>query len=233
LEKSGFQGTKFNLSVSESTHGTDTVRKHRAGALVRRNLSPLMGRRDAVLDAAALLIGYAETDPAENREILFSYLHGLLQAADSNTDRISGMFNNQDTVAREQRLALHIGILAKLAASLDDFRALEVRMQKAAALYADDPGNEFDAECTGRINTRLSTIEHNLLEQLCEYFDRVRARIARYRQYAVKNFSKEYLDCYQRSYMSVKVRCDEAFELFSVKISTPNMRSFSDEKFQD
>ena len=209
------------------------VRRHRAGALIRRNLPPLMGRRDAVLDAAEALIRVAKTDPDIHRGTLFSYLNALFAAADSNTARLSGMFNNQDTVARDQRLALHIGILAKLAASLDDFRALEVRMQKAAALYADDPGNEFDAECTGRINTRLSTIEHNLLEQLCEYFDRVQARIARYRQYAVKNFSKEYLDCYQKSYMSVKIRCDEAFELFSVKISTPNMRSFSDEKFQD
>lgn len=233
MEKSGFQGTKFNLSVSESTHGTDTVRKHRAGALVRRNLSPLMGRRDAVLDAAALLIGYAETDPAENREILFSYLHGLLQAADSNTDRISGMFNNQDTVARERRLALHIGILAKLAASLDEFCTLKGRMLDAAALYADDPGNEFDPECTGRINARMADIEHHLLNQLCEYFDRVRARIARYRQYAVKNFSKEYLESYQKSYKSVQVRCEEAFELFPINISTQNTRSISNEKLPD
>ena len=158
------------------------MRKRRAGALVCRNLPPLMGRRDAVLDAAETLIRVAKSDPDVHRGTLFSYLNGLFAAADSNTARLSGMFNNQDTVAREERLAV---------------------------------------------------VEHNLLDQLCEYFDRVRARIARYRQYAVKNFSKEYLDCYQKSYMSVKERCDEAFELFSVKISTPNMRSVSDEKLPD
>ena len=134
------------------------MRKRRAGALVCRNLPPLMGRRDAVLDAAETLIRVAKSDPDVHRGTLFSYLNGLFAAADSNTARLSGMFNNQDTVAREERLALHIGILAKLAASLDDFRALEVRMQKAAAFYADDPGNEFDAECTGRINERLAVV---------------------------------------------------------------------------
>jgi hypothetical protein len=232
LEKSADKVNNIFRS-DRSGRQTSMMCKRRAGALVRSNLPPLMGRRDAVLDAAETLIRVAKSDPDVHRGTLFSYLNGLFAAADSNTSRLSGMFNNQDTVAREERLALHIGILAKLAASLDDFRALEVRMQKAAAFYADDPGNEFDAECTGRINERLAVVEHNLLEQLCEYFDRVRARIARYRQYAVKNFSKEYLDCYQRSYMSVKERCDEAFELFSVKISTPNMRSVSDEKLPD
>ena len=177
MEKSSSLEHNFNFEKS----AVGRVRKHRAGALVRSNLPPLMGRRDAVLDAAETLIQVAKNAPDVHRGTLFSYLSGLFSAADANTARISGMFNNSDTAAREQRLALHLGILAKLAASLDDFRALETRMQEAAALYADDPGNEFDGECMGRINTRLSTIEHHLLEQLCEYFDRVKARIARYR----------------------------------------------------
>ena len=147
MENSANQKRDLTLDLSaDQSASAGAVRKHRAGALVRSNLPPLMGRRDAVLDAAETLIMVAKTDPDVHRETLFSYLSGLFAAADSNTARISGMFNNQDTAAREQRLALHIGILAKLSASLDDFRTLEVRMQKAAALYADDPGNEFDAE---------------------------------------------------------------------------------------
>ncbi len=211
----------------------DAVRKHRAGALVRGNLAPLMGRRDAVLDAAETLIKIARNTPDSERRTLFHYLNELFAAADLNTTRLSGMFNNQDTIAREQRLALHIGILAKLSASLDEFRILEDRMHTAAAFYANDPGNEFDSECTARINRRLSDIEKNLLEQLCEYFDRVRARIARYRQYAVKNFSKELFERYQKSYHSVIERCDEAFVQFSIQISTNNTRSIPDEKLPD
>ena len=201
-------------------------RKRRAGALVRINLPPLMGRRDAVLDAAETLISSVESGFNGDLEKVFSYLNGLFSAANENTERLSGMFNNSDTSAREQRLALHIGILAELAAALDGFCALKRRMHSAAALYENDPGNEFDAECTSRINRRLSSVESHLLDQLCEYFDRVKARIARYRQYAVKNFSKEFLECYSKSYDSVVSRCNEAFEQFSVKISTQKNKVF-------
>lgn len=206
--------------------------RRRAGALVRINLAPLMARRDAELDAAEELLNAVRSNRAP-AEIAYSYLSELFAAADRNTFKISGMFNNPDTVAREQRLAIHIGILAKLAASLDEFYALKSRMHQAAEFYAVDPGNEFKQDCTDQINIRLSVVESNLFEQLCDYFDRIQARIARYRQYAIKSFSKENLDRYQKSYCSVIKRCDLAFEQFSVKISTPNMRSFSDEKLPD
>lgn len=229
-----WQGKKMQPDCLEKQlSGSDAVRRHRAGKLVRINLPPLMGRRDAVLDAAETLILAVKDDNRSKQEIIFSYLNGLLSAADRNTSRISGMFNNSDTAAREQRLALHIGILAKIAASLDEFCALKRRMHEAAALYDDDPSNEFDGECTAQINERLASVESNLLEQLCEYFERVKSRIARYRQYAVKNFSAEFLTCYRKSYQSVIDRCNEAFEQFSIKISTPNTRSFSDEKLPD
>lgn len=218
---------------SRQTPESGVIRKHRAGTLIRSNLAPLMGRRDAVLDAAAALIKIARELPVSQLPTLFRYLHELFSAADLNTKRISGMFNNQDTSSREERLALHIGILSKISASLDEFRELEERMLRAAALYANDPGNEFDQECTAGINRRMSDVERNLLEQLCEYFDRVQARIDRYRQYAVKNFSRNFLECYQKSYNSVISRCDSAFEQFSIKISTPNTRSFPDEKLPD
>ena len=64
------------------------MRKRRAGALVCRNLPPLMGRRDAVLDAAETLIRVAKSDPDVHRGTLFSYLNGLFAAADSNTARL-------------------------------------------------------------------------------------------------------------------------------------------------
>lgn len=206
--------------------------RRRASALVRINLIPMMGRRDAVLDAAETLLQAVRNNQAPS-ETAYSYLNGLFAAADRHTSRISGMFNNQDTVAREQRLAIHIGILAKLAASLDEFFALKNRMHQAAAFYSADPGNEFKEDCTDNINIRMSIVESNLFEQLCDYFDRIHARISRYRQYAVKSFSAENLERYRKSYLSVIRRCDQAFEQFSVKISTQNMRSFSDEKLSD
>jgi len=234
LDSRLWQGKKEQPDcIKKQLSGGDAVRRHRAGALVRINLPPLMGRRDAVLDAAEALIQAIKNDRSTKMETIFSYLNGLFAAADRNTARISGMFNNSDTVSREQRLALHIGILAKIAASLDEFCALKLRMHEAAALYADDPSNEFDDECADRINLRMASVESNLLEQLCEYFERVKARIARYRQYAVKNFSAEFLICYRKSYQSVIDRCNEAFEQFSIKISTPNTRSFTDEKLPD
>lgn len=232
MDKRLWQGDKgFQNCLSRQFSVADAGRKHRAGALVRMNLPPLMGRRDAVLDAAETLLDIA--DKIADSRVVFSYLNGLFAAADDNTARISGMFNNSDTAARERRLSIHIGILAKLAASLDEFAMLNAQMHAAAAFYADDPGNEFDPECTGRINERMSAVEKNLFAQLREYYSRVRARIARYRQYAVKNFSKEYWECYRKSYLSVMERCNVAFKQFSVQISTPKVRSFFDEKLPD
>ena len=90
---------------------TDTVRKHRAGALVRSNLAPLMGRRDAVLDAAETLINAAGNIPDAKRRTLFNYLNELFAAADMNTGRLSGMFNNQASgwspVRHHRHLPLH------------------------------------------------------------------------------------------------------------------------------
>jgi hypothetical protein len=221
-------GNALQESRKKRTPVLDSVRKRRAGSLVRINLAPLMGRRDAVLCAAEVLLRTAENGEPENRETLYFYLKELFYAAYHNTGRISGMFNNSDTAAREQRLTMHIGILSKLAEAIDDFCALKGRMHEAAALYANDPGNEFDPECTARINQRLSIVEKNLFDQLCEYYNRVRARIARYRQYAVKNFSKELLERYEKSYSSVINRCNEAFEeQFSIKISTPKHEVYS------
>ncbi len=219
-------------TISGTAVAASAPLRRRAGALVRINLAPMMGRRDAVLDVAEVLLDAVRNGKAPT-ETAYTYLNGLFAAADRNTFRISGMFNNQDTVSREQRLAMHIGILAKLAASLDEFFALKNRMHQAAAFYADDAGNEFTDDCTDKINIRMSIVESNLFEQLCDYFDRIHARIFRYRQYAVKNFSEENLARYRSSYQSVIRRCELAFEKFSVKISTPNMRSFSDEKLPD
>lgn len=204
----------------------DGFRRHRAGALVRINLAPMMGRRDAVLDAASTLVHALKEDQLADNQTVYSYLNGLFTAADRSTFRISGMFNNADTVAREQRLAVHIGNLAKLAEALDEFSELKTRMHSAVAFYADDPASEFDSDYSDRINQRLSVIERNLLAQLYEYFDRVGARISRYRQYAVKNFSKDYLERYRKSYFSVMEKCDQAFEKFSVKNINPNPEGF-------
>lgn len=218
---------KNSCSQPESVIGQDrcterssrdgVVCKHRANALVRINLPPLIGRRDAVLDAAGALMDIL-AECGDMKETVFHYLNGLFAAAALNTTRISGMFNNSDTAAREKRLAIHIGILAELASALDDFCVLRKRMHDAASMYADDPVGGFDAVFAEQTDERMSSAEKSLLDQFCGYFDRTRGRIARYRHYAVKNFSKDYLECYQKSYRSVIDRCNEAFEQLSVKI---------------
>lgn len=182
------------------------------------NLPPIMGRRDAVLDAAEALLQVVRQCRYPERGQIFSHLHKLFSEAEFSTERIRGMFNNSDTAAREKRLSTHIGILSKLAGALDDFCLLRTRMLEAVSFYAGDQSGEFDEACSARIDSRMSEVEHRLLDQLCEYFQRVRERIFRYRQYAVKSFSKEYLECYRKSYSASIRRCGEAFEPLSVKI---------------
>lgn len=179
----------------------ERARKRHAGHLVRINLPPLMGQRDAALDWAAKALedndGSSIVDAATANAVAVMY-------ADAARDcsKIIGMFNSPDTIARESRLLNNVRILAELSSALADFYRLQSHM--TAAVETDAAGDTGSNQLyVQTLDQRMMRIAAELSAQLGDARKRYRHRIYRYRDYAVKNFSPENAGRYRSAYDAV------------------------------
>ena len=203
------QSPQIPPSAQDRINSPDFVctRKRHAGRLVRINLPPLMGQRDAALDwAEKILAGN------DNGQLIASDTAAAIAVmyADAERDciKIIGMFNNPDTIARESRLLNNVRILAELASALADFYRLQCHM--TAAVEADAAGTaESNRIYVDALDARMHRIAAELSAQLGDARNRYRQRIARYRDYAVKNLSPENADRYRSAYDAVSARYSE------------------------
>ena len=182
----------------------DPVRKRRAGFLVRMNLPPTMGERGAILDLTGTALEKIGT-LAWNNEVcreIFPEISAFLRAAVNDTVKVLGMLNNPDTIAREKRLLMHLNILSELSDAFTDFSELSVNMCSDANALAD----EFDGAYVTRVNSRMAVIGEQLFAQLLDTFARKHDKISRYRDYAVKNLSRDNFERYEQAYCSVMER---------------------------
>ncbi len=225
----GFKHQQADVPQGQnSASGALHARKRHAGALVRVNLPPLMGLRDAALAGAEKLILLCGTEPEFS---LFSQIAPAMaemfrDAADACNATI-GMFNNPDTRTRETRLLNHVMILAEISGALADFSRLSRRM--ADAVTSDAAGNaEFDTAYLSRLNDRMGTIGKNLFAQLGDAFVRYHDRIVRYRSYAVKNLSRENAERYNLAYGAAAEKYRKIIKNISKNIQHTKIRSVSE-----
>ena len=143
-------------------------------------------------------------------------------------ERIIGMFNNPDTIARESRLLNNAGILAEISGALANFAALNRRMN--AAVAADNTAGDRDGECDyiAHLNRRMTDIGAALAAQLCEAYGRYRERLVRYRDYTVKNLSPENAERYHLAYRNAYAGYQKTIDSILQTISTSKSRSFSE-----
>lgn len=189
---------------NHSTASGDTVRKRRAGTLVRMNLPPTMGQRGAVLDLAGMTLEKIRTlewDKDFCREI-FPEISDFLRIAVADTIKVLGMLNNPDTIAREKRLLMHLNILSELSDALTNFSELSVDMCSDANAVE----NEFDSDYVKKVDSRMAIVGEQLFAQLLDTFARKHDKISRYRDYAVKNLSRDNFERYDQAYRSVMER---------------------------
>ena len=168
-----------------------------ADAMIRMNLPPLMGRRDAAYDCAAELmtsILFSERSSREERRRICPRLLLLLESAESDTKAILAMLFSPDTGTRERNQLACIEMFCSAIRTLYCFAELESRgfdssrsrFHHAAAQNAGLPP--------------LNAAESGVVARLHDLFLRSDERIRRYRDYAAKNFSAANAERHARSY---------------------------------
>ena len=168
-----------------------------ADAMIKMNLPPLMGRRDAAYDCAAELMTsvlFSERSSREERRRICPRLLRLLEAAETDSKAILAMLSSPDTEARERNQLACIEMFCSAVRTLYCFAELE-------ALGFDGNRSRFHhtvSETTGV--PPLHATESGVVARLHDLFLRSHERIRRYRGYAAKNFSAANAERHARAY---------------------------------
>ena len=171
--------------------------------VLKVNLAPLMGRRDAAFDQAAEGIGSDVFSlPAEKRLAVYGRITHLLALALEDCDQIISGLSSQDTISREKLLRSFIFTLHASAVTLGDFAALGdvLKMDAPEALAEFDANGENPR--LAESGKMLVSTEENLVDLMRRLFTATHPRLARYRAYAKKSFSPVYAEKYAVSYKS-------------------------------
>ena len=175
----------------------------RVAAVLKLNIAPLMGRRDAAVDRAADSFGADIFSlPEEKRFAHYIRTSRLLELAMNDCDAIIAGLSSQDTITREKRLRAFLSMLRDMIVTIKASTVLE----NVILLEGSEVFRELSVEVTGNQLAEseqvLSGTEINLVNRLRDFFARTLPRLNRYREYARKNFSRVYADKYSVSYRS-------------------------------
>ena len=197
-----FSRVKRTLDLLRSPADVRNDRR-RTAPVLKLNIAPLMGRRDAAIDKAAESICSDIFSLAEQKRIEhYIRISRLLELAMSDCDSIIAGLSSQDTIAREKRLRAFLSILNDMIATIKASTVLE----NVILLESSEVFRELSVEFTGsqlvESEKVLSGTEINLVNRLREFFSRTLPRLTRYREYAKKSFSPVYAEKYSVSYRS-------------------------------
>ena len=175
----------------------------RIAAVLKLNIAPLMGRRDAAVDRAADSFGADIFSlPEEKRISHYIRISRLLELAMNDCDAIISGLSSQDTITREKRLRAFLSMLRDMIVTIKASTVLE----NVILLEGSEVFRELSVEVTGKQLAESEQVlcgtEINLVNRLRDFFARTLPRLNRYREYARKNFSRVYADKYSVSYRS-------------------------------
>ena len=175
----------------------------RIAAVLKLNIAPLMGRRDAAVDRAADSFGADIFSlPEEKRIAHYIRISRLLELAMNDCDAIISGLSSQDTITREKRLRAFLSMLRDMIVTIKASTVLE----NVILLEGSEVFRELSVEVTGKQLAESEQVlcgtEINLVNRLRDFFARTLPRLDRYREYARKNFSRVYADKYSVSYRS-------------------------------
>ena len=193
-----FAGGRY-YRIQELISGTAEALNHPADWLLKVNLPPLMGRRDAAFDIADRLICHGDFASCSSGIRFAAYwkISRLLKRVCADSRQILLMLNSPDTRNRERRMLAHCSMLDSIGASLANF--FELRNMAMNDIYRDAM-NTMSEEETRRVSDSFNSVEHDLLCRMQESFNRSHPRVVRYRTYAGKNFSAGNAERYRRAY---------------------------------
>ncbi len=188
-----------NHRMQELISGTGEALSHPADWLLKVNLPPLMGRRDAALDIADRLICEGDFASCSSRVRFSAYwqISKLLKKVCADSRQILLMINSPDTRDRERRMLAHCAMLDSLGASLANF--IELHSMTMNDIFRDAM-NTINSDEAQKIIQSFSSVEEDLLCRMRESFRRSHHRLVRYRTYVGKNFSAANAERYRRAY---------------------------------
>ena len=170
--------------------------------LLKKNLAPTMGRRDAALDRATELLNSDWFSLSDNKHLAAGLrLSRLLAQAEEDCGYIRSCLSNPDTLAREKRIHAFISTLAAYAQVLED----NLRIRTGALSRSADVLREMEVISSSLLlneDRSVSDAEITLVNRMRDFVSRATPRLSRYREYAKKSFSPVYADRYKRSYES-------------------------------
>ena len=175
--------------------GGGAVPPRRADAMIKMNLPPLMGRRNAAYDCAAEVMTsvlFAEHATREERRRVCPRLLSLLETAEADTRSILAMLSSPDTEARERNQLACIEMFCSAIRTLFCFSELEASGFGSRSRFHAAPQS-------GGLPP-LDATESGIIARLHDLFVRSHERIRRYRGYAVKNFSAANAERHARAY---------------------------------
>ena len=181
---------------------------HNADFLIKMNLPPIMGRRDAACDCIGFLL---KTDftalPDTERMMLYDRLIQLLTLAIGDTRSLLQMLSNQETRSREEWLLSFFHLLGYGLEPLLPISGLAKNLENAPqiAAFLEDDSLNF-----GETGTHLLQDEKSLVEHLQKLYQAAEIHISRYREYAEKSFSKPFAERYGKAYREYRKLCQEA-----------------------
>ncbi len=168
--------------------------------LVKMNLSPLMGRRDAAIDRACETIReevFAMT--REKRQATYAAIARMLRDAIDDTNAILQTLTSPDTESRERQLLLSWELLLDVLTAMQALNKLDLKIFSGD----NDSVPRFLAESPmtpARNESLLNEGEITLVTEFRELCDELGQRLERYREYARKSFSKSNADRYAKAY---------------------------------
>ena len=150
------------------------------GVLLKLNLAPLMGRRDAAYDAVA---GFAAGPCVFSR---VGELLELLAIAERDSVELLSLLSSPDTIERERNMLAHIRKIIRLLQVLEAWSGSLSRKSVAADVMGPgDPDDPVMPVVIGRISSLIRNSASHL---------------KRYRDYAAKSASVSHAERYNKSY---------------------------------
>lgn len=162
----------------EKTNNRYAGFRREIGVLLRRNLAPVMGRRDATYDAAAAFAA---------GPCVFSQVTALLamfRSAEKDSCDLLPMLSSPGTIEREQGMLEHIRELICLLQVLEAWNS-----------SCKQHGTESVTE-----TRQEDPVVMTVVSRLSSLIRHERPSLERYRAYASKNASPSYAEHYQKSY---------------------------------
>ena len=154
-----------------------SVNRRGALALLRLNLAPVMGRRDAAYDAAASAIAAGLT-PANAPELL-----KIVSGAERDSAELSSMLSSPATIDRERTMLGHIRRVRCLLELLD--------------CWSHAGGQKGSAESSG---AGWDPAMEPVVRKIADLLSGAGPDITRYRSYAAMSSSASHAEHYRKSY---------------------------------